>query len=97
MVVGEEPYGLEVVGSAARAIATKLPESVAAAVLEFVTGDLKRAPQRVGRPLQRELAGLWSARRGAYRVVYEIDDAIRVVRVVDVDHRSAVYRRKTRR
>ncbi|MGH3181456.1 MAG: type II toxin-antitoxin system RelE family toxin [Streptosporangiaceae bacterium] len=28
----------------------------------------------MGRPLRRELAGIWSARRGPYRVIYEIDD-----------------------
>ena len=30
--------------------------------------------RRVGHPLRRELEGLWSARRGVYRVDYEIDD-----------------------
>lgn len=85
---------MQVAKSAARAIAERLPEAVGAAVLEFVTGDLLREPRRVGRPLQREFAGLWSARRGVYRVVYEIDDEARVVRVVDADHRSSVYRRR---
>ncbi len=43
------------VSPAARAIANGLPEAVAAAVLEFITGDLLREPRRVGKPLQREL------------------------------------------
>jgi mRNA-degrading endonuclease RelE of RelBE toxin-antitoxin system len=43
------------------------------------------------KPLSRELAGYHSARRGAYRVVYRIDDAARVVHVVRIDHRSSVY------
>lgn len=39
-----------------------------------------------------ELAGVWSARRGTYRILYEIDDVERVVRVLDVSHRGDVYR-----
>jgi hypothetical protein len=41
-----------------------------------------KSPRRVGHPLHRELAGLWSARRGPYRVVYKIDDDSRSVFVV---------------
>jgi len=67
---------------------------VAAAVVEFMVGPLCENPRRVGHPLQRELAGLWSARRGAYRVVYEIDERANLVTVLYVDHRSDVYRRR---
>ena len=55
-------------------------------------GPLIEEPRRVGHPLQRELTGLWSARRGAYRILYELDESERVVNVVLVDHRSDVYR-----
>jgi mRNA-degrading endonuclease RelE of RelBE toxin-antitoxin system len=55
-------------------------------------GPLCENPRRVGHPLQRELAGLWSARRGAYRVVHEVDDAEQCVNVLRIDHRSDVYR-----
>ena len=48
---------------AARAIAEALPEPVAAAVIDLVTGPLLRNPKVMGKPLHRELAGLWSARR----------------------------------
>ncbi len=48
---------MEIARPAARAIAHGLPEAVAAAVVEFITGDLLREPRRVGKPLQRELAG----------------------------------------
>ena len=43
------------------------------------------------KPLSRELAGYHSARRGAYRVVYRIDDAARTVHAVRIDHRSSMY------
>jgi mRNA-degrading endonuclease RelE of RelBE toxin-antitoxin system len=55
-------------------------------------GPPSENPRRVGHPLRRELTGLWSARRGAYRVVYEIDDDRHVVSVLRVDHRADVYR-----
>ena len=87
-----EPYQLVVAPSAARAIRDRLPEAVAAAVVEFITGPLPANPHRVGKPLQRQLVGLWSARRGTYRVLYEIDDQTRTVRVVDANHRGDAYR-----
>lgn len=92
----------------AGALTERLPESVAAAVLGFLHGDLLRTPRRVGHELQRELAGTWSARRGTYRILYEIHDRADLsdatsdvgstdagtVLVVDVDHRGDVYRRR---
>ena len=88
---GASAYRLVVAASAERALA-RLPEAVAAAIVEFMVGPLVEAPRRVGYPLQRELAGLWAARRGPYRVVYEIDDDNDVINVVRVDHRADVYR-----
>jgi mRNA-degrading endonuclease RelE of RelBE toxin-antitoxin system len=91
-VAEERPYQLTVAGPAARALATQLPEGVAAAVIEFITGDLLRTPRRVGKPLHNELAGQWSARRGTYRVLYTIDDEHQAITVLVIDHRSDVYR-----
>jgi mRNA interferase RelE/StbE len=70
----------------------RLPERIAAAVVEFMLGPLLENPRRVGHPLQRELNGLWSARRGAYRIVYELDDQRNTVTVLRIDHRADVYR-----
>ena len=58
---------------------------VAAAVIEFITGSLTAAPRRVGKPLRRELAGLYSA-RGTFRVLCRIDDAEHLVTVIRVEH-----------
>lgn len=80
------------VAPAAERTLARLPERVAAAVVEFMIGPLLEEPRRVGRPLQRELEGYWSARRGAYRIVYRVDDAAGTVRVVRIDHRADVYR-----
>ena len=41
-----------------------------------------------------EHAGRFSARRGPYRIIYELDDEERVVRVVAIGHRRDLYRRR---
>lgn len=73
----------------------RLTESAATAVLEAMV-RIADAPHRVGKPLRLELEGLWSARRGSYRIIYRIDEARRRVEVVTIDHRSDVYRRARR-
>lgn len=78
--------------AAARRGLNTLPPRVLSAVVEFTFGDLAREPRRVGKPLRDHLAGLFSARRGPYRVLYRIDDAARIVFIVRVDHRADVYR-----
>jgi mRNA interferase RelE/StbE len=90
--MNDEVYDLAVARPAARAISDVLPENVTAAVLDFVTGALIENPHRVGRELRRELAGIFSARRGTYRILYRIDDVTRTVTVLRIDHRSDVYR-----
>ena len=87
-------YELRVAPSAARALRERLPEGVATAVVEFITGVLLVEPMRVGKPLLRELEGVFSARRGAYRVLYEIDHEKQIVSVIDIAHRSDVYRHR---
>ena len=86
-----ERYDIRFQPAARRAISERLPESVAAAVLEFCEAALAVNPQRVGKPLFGPLAGCHGARRGTYRIVYRIDEAARVVHVLDVDHRSDIY------
>ena len=85
-------YDLVVAGPAARAIGEELPESVAAAVIDFITGSLLDNPQRVGRELRNELAGIHSARRGTFRILYRINEEQREVTVLRVDHRRDIYR-----
>lgn len=70
----------------------RLPDKVAAAVVEFMLGPLLDAPRRVGAPLRDELAGAYSARVGAYRILYEVIDGRQVVRVIALGHRADVYR-----
>jgi mRNA interferase RelE/StbE len=85
-------YELVVTPPAARAIAEQLSEPVAAAVVEFLTTTLIHEERRVGKPLRRELAGVWSARRGTYRILYRVRDDAREVIVLRIEHRGDVYR-----
>jgi mRNA-degrading endonuclease RelE of RelBE toxin-antitoxin system len=93
-VSGAEEYELVVTPPAARALAEGLPEAVAAAVIEFLTTVLVGEPRRVGKPLRRELSGIYSARRGTYRVLYRINEERerREVVVLRVEHRRDIYR-----
>ena len=71
----------------------QLSEAVAAAVIEFLTGALVDNPRRVGKPLRGDLAGIFSARRGTYRVLYRISEDRHEVVVLRINPRSDVYRR----
>ncbi|MHB1488668.1 MAG: type II toxin-antitoxin system RelE family toxin [Acidimicrobiales bacterium] len=48
----------------------------------------------MGKPLGRELVGYFSARRGAYRVIYRLVVEDAVIHVVRIEHRANVYRRR---
>jgi mRNA-degrading endonuclease RelE of RelBE toxin-antitoxin system len=77
---------------ATRAIRQHLPDAVAAAVVEFLTGALLDNPHRVGKPLRGDLAGIFSARRGTYRVLSRINEALQEVVVLRIEHRRDVHR-----
>ena len=85
-------YELVLTPPARRALTEKLPEPVAAAVIEFLTTALVRQPDRVGKSLRDDLAGIWSARRGTYRVLYRIREDRREVIVLRIEHRRDAYR-----
>jgi mRNA-degrading endonuclease RelE of RelBE toxin-antitoxin system len=82
---------LRLSASARRALSQTLPEQIAAAVWEFVTGPLLDNPHRVGKRLRFDLDGYYAARRGQYRVIYRILDDEVVVDVVKTSHCSDAY------
>lgn len=87
------PWQLQVAPAAERMLA-RLSTRVAAAIVEFLVGPFLDDPQRVGKPLQRELAGYLVARRGAYRIIYRLDSKAQSVRVVRIEHRADTYRQR---
>lgn len=85
------PFQVKVTARAARDL-ERLPEKIAAACAEFIFGALVENPRRVGKPLRDELTGLYSARRGDYRIVYAIVQDTYQVEIVHIDRRSDIYR-----
>jgi len=61
-------------------------------VIKFLTTALIRQPYRVGKALRDDLAGVWSARRGTYRILYRVREDLREVIVLRVEHRRDAYR-----
>ncbi|WP_163697642.1 type II toxin-antitoxin system RelE family toxin [Mycolicibacterium sarraceniae] len=74
------------------ALTDDLPQAIAVACWEFIRGPLAENPHRVGKPLRNQLQGRYSARRGEFRVVYQIFDERVVVRVIHIAYRRDVYR-----
>ena len=85
-------YNLLIARSATRPLSDGLPEKIAHAVYEFITGPLLDNPRCVGKPLGPPLEPAYSARRGDYRVLYFIDDATHVVKVTAISYRADAYR-----
>ncbi len=85
------PYEVRFAASARRNL-RHIPPRIVPAIVEFAYGDLARDPRRVGRPLERELMGTFSARRGPYRLLYRVDDEAARIYILRIDHRANVYR-----
>ena len=88
----ERAFEIVLTPPARRAIADELPEAFAAAVRRFITTALIHDPNLVGTPLSNDLDGVWSARRGTYRVLYRINQERREVVVLRIDRRRDAYR-----
>ena len=75
----------------ARRDMARLPGPIAAAVLGYVDGRLAGDPRRPGSPLDGDLAGVFAARNGDYRMLLRVDDPA-VIWIIHVDHRAHLYR-----
>ena len=84
-------YDIEITAEGLRHL-NKLPEKVRHAALESIFGPIAENPNRLGKPLVGELGGLWFARRGDYRINYEIFEDDLVVLIHRVQHRRDTYR-----
>jgi mRNA interferase RelE/StbE len=58
--------------------------------VEEALGLLEREP-RAGYELRGRLRGLYSLRVGSYRILYQLTDEGRTVRVAAIRHRALVY------
>lgn len=85
-------YQVVLSSQARRALSVDLPEAVAAACWEFLSGPLAENPHRVGKPLRGELDGRHAARRGQWRIIYRIVEEVVRVEVINIRHRRDAYR-----
>ena len=81
-----------VVGADAAQSMRRLPKKFQKTIIAALDA-LGDEPQ-AGKPLIVELAGVWSLRRGDYRVLYRINDDARRVEIARIGHRRDVYRRR---
>lgn len=72
----------------------RLDRSTAQNLLRYLNSLLREVedPRQRGKGLTANLTGLWRYRVGDYRVICEIQDGELVVLVLQVAHRSQVYR-----
>ncbi len=91
-MTADPDYELVLTPPARRALADRLPEPVAVAVVDFLTTTLVQQPRRVGKPLRGDLVGIYSARRATYRVLYRIREDPAEVIVLRIEHRRDAYR-----
>lgn len=86
-------FAVEITPEGARHL-HRLPTKVLDAAVTLIFGALAEKPRQLGKPLVGELEGLWSARRGDYRIVYEIHDDEQVLVIHRIQHRADAYRRR---
>jgi mRNA interferase RelE/StbE len=89
----ELPWTVLLAASAIRDL-DATPPRVRPAIIEFLYGPLAANPRRVGKLLRYDFAGSFSARRGTYRMLYDVEVAERIVRVFRVSTRAHAYRRR---
>jgi mRNA interferase RelE/StbE len=92
-VAEEVPAQFDVVltASALRSLES-IPPRIVEPLVSFIFGGLAEFPRKRGNPLQRELEGKWAARRGDYRILYELDETAFRMTVLKIAHRANAYR-----
>lgn len=85
-------WTLTLTRSARRQIGEELPEAVASAAFEFISGPLRENPLPVGKLLRPPLDDRHSARRETYRVIYRVHERPRRIEVLGIFARADAYR-----
>lgn len=84
-------YEVHFSAPAKRALSETLPETVAIAAFEFITTALTIDPKRVGKRLRLPLHPRYAARRGEYRVIYQLHDRVNRIEIISITHRHDTY------
>jgi mRNA interferase RelE/StbE len=72
----------------------KLDRQIAKRIKDKVKEHLLRDPLKLGTPLKGHLKGIYRYRVGSYRVIYIIDRTEHQVRIMGINHRKRVYRKR---
>jgi mRNA interferase RelE/StbE len=71
----------------------ELDNSTKVQIKKFLDKEtLKINPRSSGKALRYDLYGLWRYRVGNWRIIAEIKDTVLLVLVLDIDHRSNIYK-----
>ena len=71
----------------------KLDAAISKRVLDYLEQiELLDNPRSRGKALTSNLSGLWRYRVGNYRILCRINDDRLIITVIDIGHRSTVYR-----
>jgi mRNA interferase RelE/StbE len=86
-------WTIELSNAAERAL-KKLDRQTRRRVAEFIDTRLIDIidPRQIGKRLQGSLHDYWAYRVGDYRLICDIQDNRLIVLVVDIGHRSGIYR-----
>lgn len=85
-------YKITYSARAVRALSETLPLKIAEAAFAFIEGPLAENPYRVGKQLNEPFFPAHSARRGEYRIIYQIDEDQVLIEIINVSRRSDVYK-----
>ncbi len=73
----------------------KLDSSVKIQIFSYLRKiSLTEDPTSFGKPLSSSLKGFWRYRVGDYRIICEIRKKELIILVIDIGHRSKIYKNK---
>jgi len=72
----------------------KLDRKIAKKVVDKVKEYLVNDPIELGSPLKGHLKGFYRYRIGEYRVIYAMDHEEKKIIILNVNHRSKIYKKK---
>lgn len=86
-------WTIEISNAAERAL-KKLDRQAVRRIGNFIDSRLNGTdnPRQIGKPLHGSLENYWSYRVGDYRILCDLQDNKLIVLVVEIGHRSDVYR-----
>lgn len=88
--IASKPWSVSYVKSAVDDI-SELDGSARRIIKKAIEEKLMVDPLKFGKPLRRNLSGLFKLRVGDYRIIYQVKENEVVVVVVKVGHRREVY------